>query len=162
MGPKPHQDGAAGPAPPKSALAAVGSSPRTAPPGSFPATRPHFHLPSRMRPTAEVTRSNAIRRPSSGPPNRKDSEVNGSLALGLTPTSPPPPIPLTQMPPMKTSTLPLAPLPPVLPVLPFPLPPRRARVPHHRNAMIILAPQDLPQELRDIQLDVSITQDDST
>ncbi|KAA1106676.1 hypothetical protein PGTUg99_003099 [Puccinia graminis f. sp. tritici] len=168
-----------GPAP-NSAPAAVGAFPRSPPLSAFPAASPHFHLPSRLRPTAQVTRSNAIRRPAAAPANLSlnDIDINGDLvnkALGLTPTSPAPPLPLTSIPPMKTSpvdysTLPLPPLPlpptppaaPPLPLLPFPRPPRRARVTSNRNAMIILVPQDLPQELRDIQLDSWMTQEDDS
>ncbi|KAA1072224.1 hypothetical protein PGT21_030611 [Puccinia graminis f. sp. tritici] len=174
-----NRNAAMGPAP-NSAPAAVAAFPRSPPLSAFPAASPHFHLPSRLRPTAQVTRSNAIRRPAAASANLSlnDIDINGDLvnkALGLTPTSPAPPLPLTSIPPMKTSsvdysTLPLPPLPlpptppaaPPLPLLPFPRPPRRARVTSNRNAMIILVPQDLPQELRDIQLDSWMTQDDDS
>ncbi|KAA1066278.1 hypothetical protein PGT21_027416 [Puccinia graminis f. sp. tritici] len=165
MGLNQNRAEAMGPALPNSAPAAVSSFPRSPPPSSFPAARPHLHLPSRLRPTGQVTRSNALRRATGPALDLKDIPINGDLvnkALGLTPTSPPTPTPLTQIPPMPTSslnssTLPLPPLPPIA------RPPRRGPVapaPRRRNAMIILVPQDLPQELRDIQLDASMTQDD--
>ncbi|KAA1078240.1 hypothetical protein PGT21_031513 [Puccinia graminis f. sp. tritici] len=152
------------PALPNSAPAAVGSFPRCPPLSSSPAARPHFRLPGRLRPTARFTRTNAISRPTGPPLALNDIEINGELvnkALGLSPASLPPSTPLPQIPPMKTSsldysTLPLPPLPPL------PRPPRLARAPRRRDAMIILVPQDLPQEFRDIQLDAPMTQDDDS
>ncbi|KAA1078270.1 hypothetical protein PGT21_032280 [Puccinia graminis f. sp. tritici] len=177
MGHNPNRHAVVRPAPPNSAPAVVSTFPRSPPLSAFPAASPPFHLPSRLRPTAQVTRSNAIRRPVATHLN--DIDINGDLvnkALGLTPTSPAPPLPLASIPPMKTSsldysTLPLPPLPlpptpppaaPLLPLLPFPRPPRRARVNSNRHAMIILVPQELPQELRDIQLDAWMTHDDDS
>ncbi|WAQ86781.1 hypothetical protein PtA15_7A510 [Puccinia triticina] len=110
-----------------------------------------------------------------------DIEINGALvnmALGLTPTTATSPrAPTTTAPPRRVPTTnppqlpPIFPLPPIRlsslynatlplsnpPFLPRPPPPSR-----RRNGMIILIPTALPQELRDIQLDAAMTQDDDS
>ncbi|KAH9462577.1 hypothetical protein Pst134EB_006465 [Puccinia striiformis f. sp. tritici] len=110
-------------------------------------------------PTSGITRTNAIRRRPQL--ELKDIQINGDLvnrALGLTPNS-------SSAPTVKPSSvvhsaLPLPPLP-----HPFQIPqsPRRPKkFSKRRRGLIITIPSDLPQELRDIQLDASMTQDDPT
>ncbi|WAR56623.1 hypothetical protein PtB15_7B473 [Puccinia triticina] len=172
---------------PYSAPPVVGALPRSPPLPTSPAAGPHLTPPA-----ASVTRRNAIRRPARPPPEHRDTETNGDLelnyieingalvntALGLTPTTATSPrAPTTTAPPRRAPTTsapqlpPIFPLPPIRlsslynatpplsapPFLPRPPPPSR-----RRNAMIILIPADLPQELRDIQLDAALTQDDDS
>ncbi|KAI7952142.1 hypothetical protein MJO28_007826 [Puccinia striiformis f. sp. tritici] len=157
---------------------------------TFPASFRQFHIPSRLTatvtqsppaaipqspsasvpqsPPTGITRTNAIRRRPRLDLN--DIKINGDLvnrALGLTSNSnsSPAPIAIRQIPPMKPSlvdysTLPLPPLP-----HPFQIPQSSSRRPkssRRRHGLIIMIPADLPQELRDLQLDASMTQDDPT
>ncbi|POW22658.1 hypothetical protein PSHT_01048, partial [Puccinia striiformis] len=157
---------------------------------TFPASFRQFHIPSRLTatvtqsppaaipqspsasvpqsPPTGIIRTNAIRRRPRLDLN--DIKINGDLvnrALGLTSNSnsSPAPIAIRQIPPMKPSlvdysTLPLPPLP-----HPFQIPQSSSRRPkssRRRHGLIIMIPADLPQELRDLQLDASMTQDDPT
>ncbi|POW02025.1 hypothetical protein PSTT_12113, partial [Puccinia striiformis] len=150
---------------------------------TFPASFRQFHIPSRLTatvtqsppaaipqspsasvpqsPPTGITRTNAIRRRPRLDLN--DIKINGDLvnrALGLTSNSnsSPAPIAIRQIPPMKPSlvdysTLPLPPLP-----HPFQIPQSSSRRPkssRRRHGLIIMIPADLPQELRDLQLDAS-------
>ncbi|PLW21683.1 hypothetical protein PCANC_01113 [Puccinia coronata f. sp. avenae] len=141
-------------------------------------SRPLPQLP--VRGPAKVIRSNAIHRPSAPTSlSLNDIPLNGELinkALGLAsgPT-PPPAKSLSPIPPIKVSSvnygnLPLPRRPPIPPnnfssvnygTLPLPhqpVRPSRSR----RQGLIILLPADLPEELRNIQLDAQLSDDDST
>ncbi|KAH9444948.1 hypothetical protein MJO29_013095 [Puccinia striiformis f. sp. tritici] len=148
---------------------------------TFPASFRQFHIPSRLTPavnqsppaaipqspstsvpqspTKGITRTNAIRRRPRLDLN--EIEINGDLvnrALGLTSSSSSAPTTIRRIPPMKPSSvnysaLPLPPLP-----HPFEIPQPSLR----RRGLIIMIPADLPQELRDLQLDASMTNDDPT
>ncbi|WAR52615.1 hypothetical protein PtB15_2B39 [Puccinia triticina] len=176
---RPNRDGGRAPHP-FADPAIVGPVPRAPTAPNFPPL-----------PAPRVARSNAIRRAARPPPGPdvelKDIEINGdwvNKALGLTPThrtyprartttltQPPPP--LRRAPP-NSSTLPPHPAPrasrPPLSLssrrrgLPLPPSPRPllSLSSRRRHGMTILIPQDLPQELRDIQLSAAMTRDDDS
>ncbi|POV94817.1 hypothetical protein PSTT_16635 [Puccinia striiformis] len=127
---------------------------------TFPTSFRQFHIPSRLTepvpqspppsvpqsPPANVTRVNAIRRRPQL--ELKDIEINGERvcqALGLTPTPSP-----TQATSAKLFRLPRK------------SSNRSLTLSRRRRGLIVMIPADLPQELRDIQIEASMTQDDPT
>ncbi|PLW55507.1 hypothetical protein PCANC_02096 [Puccinia coronata f. sp. avenae] len=147
---------ACSPNPPGALGAPLPNRPPVNPPPANP-PRPLPQLP--VRGAARVTRNNAIHLPSSPASlSLNNIPLNGKLvnkALGLTPgVTPPPPKARSQLPPMKASSVNYR-------TLPLPQPP--IRIPKwRRQGLIILLPADLPEELRNIQLETQLTQDDST
>ncbi|KNE93935.1 hypothetical protein PSTG_12736 [Puccinia striiformis f. sp. tritici PST-78] len=155
---------------------------------TFPTSFRQFHIPSRLTepvpqspppsvpqsPPANVTRVNAIRRRPQL--ELKDIEINGERvcqALGLTPTPSPTPSNLCQtLPAVKPSPDDCSTRPPPPISHPFQIPqssslPRKSSnrsltLSRRRRGLIVMIPADLPQELRDIQIEASMTQDDPT
>ncbi|PLW40713.1 hypothetical protein PCANC_14452 [Puccinia coronata f. sp. avenae] len=160
--------------PPKSLRITIPNRSASGPlPQSPPPQGPLPQLTVSRQPIARVNRRNAIRRPpaQSGPtsptpagPELKDIILHGPLvdrALGLPPPPPPPPPSTprqrTPLPPMRPSnvdynTLPLPPIP------------DDSATPRPRRAIFLLEElmDNLMDELRNLQLEAELTQDDPT